>query len=156
MGSIIRPPAGAAVLVVDDDPDAREILTRTLESAGYRVVQATSGEEGLRALAHERVDVIVLDVMMPGMDGLTTCGELRNNEKTRHIPIILLTAKDDVTTRAAGMRLGVSDYVTKPVNLHEVLTRVGNQMHAGRIRDQLDESAQRVGRMTTNKTAPQS
>ena len=146
-------PGEHTVLVVDDDRDAQEILTRTLQSAGYRVRAVGSGAKALEVVARERVDVILLDVMMPGMDGLTTCAELRKEPRAKGIPIILLTAKDDVATRVAGMRLGVSEYVTKPVNIHEVLNRVRNQIHAGAIRRQLDDSAARVRELTDDKTA---
>jgi two-component system alkaline phosphatase synthesis response regulator PhoP len=145
-------PGGQTVLVVDDDRDAQEILTRTLESAGYRVIAVGSGVTGLEVVARERVDVILLDVMMPDMDGLAMCTELRKSPRATGIPIILLTAKDDIATRVAGMRLGVSEYVTKPVNIHEVLNRVRNQIHAGAIRRQLEDSAERVRELTNDKT----
>jgi DNA-binding response OmpR family regulator len=144
---------GATVLVIDDDADVRDILTRTLGNAGYRVLTAETGARGLAAAAAQAVDVILLDVMMPGMDGLAVCAELRTHERTRSVPVILLTAKDDVATRAAGMRLGVSEYVTKPVNLHELLSRVRSQLHARQIRAQLDASAERLGALTGEKTA---
>ncbi len=146
-------PGEHTVLVVDDNRDAREILTRTLQSAGYHVLAVASGPKGLEVVARERVDVILLDVMMPGMDGLAMCTELRQSPRAKSIPIILLTAKDDIATRVAGMRLGVSEYVTKPVNIHEVLNRVRNQIHAGSIRRQLDDSAERVRELTDDKTA---
>ncbi len=143
----------ATVLVIDDDADMRDILTRTLGSAGYRVLTAATGILGLEAAAAHAVDVILLDVMMPGMDGLAVCAELHKHERTRSVPVILLTAKDDVATRAAGMRLGVSEYVTKPVNIHEVLSRVRSQLHVRQIRAQLDESAERLGALTVDKAA---
>ena len=139
------------MLIVDDDLDAQEILTRTLETAGYGVLTAENGERCLEVLEAQAVDVILLDVMMPGMDGLAVCEELKKSERTRSIPVILLTAKDDIATRAAGMRLGVSEYLAKPVNLHEVLIRVQNQIHARNIRKQLEESAERVGELTEDK-----
>jgi DNA-binding response OmpR family regulator len=144
---------GGTVLVIDDDADMRDILMRTLGNAGYRVLTAETGALGLATAAAQAVDVILLDVMMPGMDGLAVCAELRTHERTRSVPVILLTAKDDVATRAAGMRLGVSEYVTKPVNLHELLSRVRSQLHARQIRAQLDASAERLGALTGEKTA---
>jgi DNA-binding response OmpR family regulator len=144
---------GGTVLVIDDDADMRDILMRTLRNAGYRVLTAETGALGLATAAAQAVDVILLDVMMPGMDGLAVCAELRTHERTRSVPVILLTAKDDVATRAAGMRLGVSEYVTKPVNLHELLSRVRSQLHARQIRAQLDASAERLGALTGEKTA---
>lgn len=148
------PPPGSTVLVIDDDADTREILTRALERAGYVVVTAIDGPSGLALAETRAIDVILLDVMMPGMDGLTVCATLRGHERTRPIPVILLTAKDDVATRATGMRLGVSEYIPKPVSLHEVLTRVRSQLHARQIRAQLDASAERLGTLTGDKSAP--
>ncbi len=148
------PPPGSTVLVIDDDADTREILTRTLERAGYVVVTAVDGPSGLALAGTRPVDVILLDVMMPGMDGFAVCAELRGDERTRPIPVILLTAKDDIATRAAGMRLGVSEYIPKPVSLHEVLARVRSQLHARQIRAQLDAAAERLGTLTGDKSAP--
>lgn len=145
--------AGTTVLIVDDDADTRDILIRALGSAGYRVLEAEDGASCLATVRTETVDVILLDVMMPGIDGLAVCKELQTIDRARHVPVILLTAKDDVETRAAGMRLGVSEYVTKPVNIQEVLTRVRNQSHVRTIQQQLDESTERLGELTGDKAA---
>jgi DNA-binding response OmpR family regulator len=127
------------VLVVDDDKHAIEILTRLLEKEGFVVVRAQSGREALDAVAREPVDVILLDVMMPEMDGFQVCNELRLSEKTRDIPVILLTAKDDMETRVVGMRLGVSEFLTKPINKRELFARVRAQLHQRGIEYGIDD-----------------
>ena len=126
------------ILAVDDDPDALFILDRLLCRQGYRVRTANGGRAALAALEEDLVDVIVLDVMMPDLDGLQVCGALRQNERTRGIPIILLTASADTETRLAAMALGVSEFVTKPLNSRDLLARIRAQLHQRRLADDLD------------------
>lgn len=148
-------PASGTVLVVDDDGDALDILKRNLEHAGYRAVMAGSGQACLDVVAAQTaaVDVILLDVMMPGMDGLQVCEELKKMESAAGIPVILVTAKDDLATRAAGMRLGVSEFVTKPLNMHELQIRLRNQLHARRIRAQLEDANRKIDTLTKDEPA---
>jgi DNA-binding response OmpR family regulator len=146
---------GTTVLVVDDNPDVREILSRNLERVGYRVIAASGGQECLDIVRSQPVDVILLDVMMPGMDGLTACEELKKIDRGATIPVILVTAKDDVDTRAAGMRLGVSEYITKPVNMNELHTRLQSQLHAREIRRKLDDASRKLGTLTSDEVAEQ-
>jgi DNA-binding response OmpR family regulator len=117
------------VLVVDDDRNAVDILNRLLTKEGFVVQCAHGGREALAQVAAHPIDVILLDVMMPDMDGFQVCEALRQNESTRGIPIILLTAKDDMETRVVGMRLGVSEFLTKPINKTELFARLRAQMH---------------------------
>jgi len=126
------------ILAVDDDPDALFILDRLLCRQGYRVKTATGGRAALAALEQDLVDVIVLDVMMPDLDGLQVCSALRQNERTRTIPIILLTASAHTETRIAAMALGVSEFVTKPLNSRDLLARIRAQVHQRRLADNLD------------------
>ena len=132
------------ILIVDDDPHAVEILTRMLGREGYSCVSAASGPAALDMLQEQPVDVILLDVMMPGMDGLQVCERLRKDENMREIPVILLTAKDDMDTRAQGMALGVSEYLTKPINKRELFTRIDAQLHAREIDRKLSETVAAV------------
>ena len=132
------------ILIVDDDPHAVEILTRMLGREGYSCVSAASGPAALEMLQEQPVDVILLDVMMPGMDGLQVCERLRKDENMREIPVILLTAKDDMDTRAQGMALGVSEYLTKPINKRELFTRIDAQLHAREIDRKLSETVAAV------------
>jgi DNA-binding response OmpR family regulator len=116
------------VLVVDDDPAAVDIICRLLALEQIQTRRATGGTEALQAAQSEPIDLILLDVMMPGMDGIEVCRKLLADEHTRTIPIILLTGRDDHQTRAAGMTLGVSEFLTKPVNKRELYVRVHAQL----------------------------
>jgi len=131
-----------SVLVVDDDPDAVEILCRLLETQKLRTLSAQSGRECLEIARAQSVDVILLDVTMPGMDGLTVCSELARDDRTRAIPVILVTARDDHATRVAGMKLGVSEFITKPVNKTELFTRVRGQLEGRVLARQMDQAIQ--------------
>lgn len=120
-------PPPATVLVVDDNEDTVAILTRLLARNGLKAVGAHSGRECLKIVRSRAVDVVLLDVMMPEMDGLEVCKELRQIAPS--LPVILLTAKDDIATRAAGMALGVSEFVAKPVNnSKDLLARIQTQI----------------------------
>jgi DNA-binding response OmpR family regulator len=145
METTTKPPPGGTVLVVDDDADALCILVRALEAVGYTALTAKGGRECLEIVQSRTVDVILLDVKMPEMDGFEVCRALQKINRASGIPIILVTGKDDVDTRVAGMHLGVSEFLTKPVNLQELVSRVQNQLHAVEIRRQLDQSSQRIG-----------
>ena len=129
------------ILIVDDDPHAIEILTRMLGREGYDCVSAASGAAALDLVRGKAIDVILLDVMMPEMDGLQVCEHLRGDETLRQIPVILLTAKDDMETRSRGMALGVSEYLTKPINKRELFTRIAAQLHSRELNRRLSETA---------------
>jgi DNA-binding response OmpR family regulator len=128
----------ATVLVVDDNKDTVDILTRLLLRRGMTVLRAYTGSECLETVRSHPVDVILLDVMMPGMDGLEVCGELKRLSPA--LPIILVTAKDDMTTRAAGMALGVSEFVVKPVNHADLLARIQTQLSVRRLEQEADRA----------------
>ncbi len=136
--------AKGRILIVDDDPHAVEILTRMLEREGYECVSASGGPPALQIVRQQPVDVILLDVMMPEMDGLQVCERLREDNDLRQIPVILLTAKDDMETRSRGMALGVSEYLTKPVNRRELFLRIGAQLHSRELNRKLAETAAAV------------
>ena len=111
------------VLVVDDDRGIRELVGAYLEKQGLRVTLAANGREMRNALMHATPDLILLDIMMPGEDGLTLCRELRAG-KHRAVPIVMLTARDDETDRVVGLELGADDYVPKPFAVRELLARI--------------------------------
>jgi len=137
--------AKGRILIVDDDPHAVEILTRMLGREGYDCLSAASGAAALQLVRAQAVDVILLDVMMPEMDGLQVCERLRQDSELRQIPVILLTAKDDMKTRSRGMALGVSEYLTKPVNKRELFLRIDAQLHSRELNRKLAETAAAVG-----------
>jgi two-component system response regulator MprA len=114
--------AGPRVLVVDDDPQLRDALTRALELDGYSVSTASNGAKALDALSDARPDVMVLDVMMPYVGGLDVCRTLR--ERKDKLPILVLTARDEVGDRVAGLDAGADDYLTKPFALEELRARL--------------------------------
>jgi two-component system cell cycle response regulator len=118
----------ARVMVVDDDPDTVIILSRHLEREGFLPIAASSGAECLRLANQGPIDVILLDLMMPEMDGFEVCRELKRNPGTAEIPIIMVTARDDLEARAEGMRLGVSDFLAKPVFRRQLVNRIRAQL----------------------------
>src|SRR5712692_10103819 len=129
MEEAIRAPQ---IMVVDDDQDTVAILTRHLQREGFVPIEANSGAQCLKLVQENEVDVILLDLMMPDMDGFQVVRELRNSPLTAEIPVIMITARDDLDARAEGMRLGVSDFLAKPVFRRQL---------ANRIRAQLDMAA---------------
>src|SRR5438445_5579670 len=115
--------AGRTVLVVDDDPVIVKLLQVNFEMEGYQVLTAADGQEGLERAQHDRPDVIILDVMMPKLDGLEVAKALKLDAKTQDIPVILLSAKAQVSDIQAGQELA-DDYITKPFDPLELLDRV--------------------------------
>lgn len=114
----------ANVLVIDDEKDLVELIRYNLEKEGYRVVGAADGESGLALAAVEKPDLIVIDLMLPGIDGLEVCRLLRKGSETYRIPIIMLTAKTSESDRVVGLEIGADDYVTKPFSPRELGARI--------------------------------
>jgi putative two-component system response regulator len=114
------------ILLVDDEPRNLKLLEAFLGAFPYKILKATNGEEALSLVEKEEVDLILLDVMMPGMDGFEVCRRLKSREKTRLIPIVLITALDDLESRVTGMESGADDFISKPINRMEILARVKN------------------------------
>jgi DNA-binding response OmpR family regulator len=115
-------------MVVDDDQDTVTILSRHLQREGFVPIEANSGAECLKLVLENEVDVILLDLMMPAMDGFEVVRALRDNPETADIPVIMITARDDLDARAEGMRLGVSDFLAKPVFRRQLASRVRAQL----------------------------
>jgi len=109
------------ILLVDDDEAVRQVLSFPLERDGYAVVQASDGDEALRRFAEEPIDLVVLDLMLPRVDGLEVCRQLRAHSS---VPIIMLTARDDELDKVLGLELGADDYITKPFSIREFRSRV--------------------------------
>src|SRR4051794_9820606 len=114
-------PDSSTILLVDDEESVQKLLTYPLEREGFRVVQARDGEEALARFAAEHVDLVVLDLMLPKLDGLEVCKRLR---ATSTVPIIMLTARDDELDKVVGLELGADDYITKPFSIREFRSRV--------------------------------
>ncbi len=130
--------------MVDDDEDSRRLLAHLLERKGYSVVLADGGPAAISTLEKTEVDVVVLDVMMPVMDGFAVCRELKKSPTTASVPVILLTARDDMETRATGMKLGVSDFLAKPVNKEELYARIRTQLEGRQRGRELEKAQKRV------------
>jgi DNA-binding response OmpR family regulator len=111
----------ATILLVDDEGAVQTLLTYPLERDGYRVIQARDGDEALRRFDEHAVDLVVLDIMLPKVDGLEVCKRLR---AVSHVPIIMLTARDDEVDKVLGLELGADDYITKPFSIREFRSRV--------------------------------
>ncbi|HVD48975.1 MAG TPA: response regulator transcription factor [Gaiellaceae bacterium] len=114
-------PDSSTILLVDDEDAVQKLLAYPLERDGFRVVQARDGEEALERFAQERVDLVVLDLMLPKLDGLEVCKRLRAESS---VPIIMLTARDDELDKVLGLELGADDYITKPFSIREFRSRV--------------------------------
>jgi DNA-binding response OmpR family regulator len=127
MDDLIRPPH---IMVVDDDQDTVAILARHLQREGFVPIQANSGAECLKLVRENEVDVILLDLMMPEMDGFQVVQALKAEPDTAEIPVIMITARDDMDARAEGMRLGVSDFLAKPVFRRQLANRIRAQLDA--------------------------
>jgi DNA-binding response OmpR family regulator len=112
------------VLVVDDEENIIEFIRLGLRYEGFQVESASDGEQGITAAQRINPDLIILDIMLPGIDGLEVCRRLRANPITRDIPVLMLTAKDEVRDRITGLRTGADDYLTKPFDFDELLERI--------------------------------
>ena len=130
---------GAHLLVVDDVPENLDLARRTLERAGCEVLVATTGERGLEMARRLVPELILLDVLLPGMDGFEVCRRLLQDEKTRHIPVIFLTALDETEHLSAGFAAGGVDYITKPFRKEEVLLRTRSHLERTRLQRELVE-----------------
>ncbi len=112
------------ILIVDDEPDIIELVSYNLEKEGFRVSAALDGEEALDTIRAGSVDLVILDRMLPGLQGTELCRILRNDQKTRDIPILMLTAKVEEADKVHGLEIGADDYVTKPFSPRELVARV--------------------------------
>ena len=117
------------ILIVDDDEDILHVTSDFLEARGYKVYQAGSGKEALKITRKLKPSLILLDVMMPKMDGFWLCRVMKSDPKLQHIPIIFLTAKDDAQSRMEGQKCGGDDYLTKPFDLDALDMRIKAQLN---------------------------
>ena len=141
------------VLVVEDDEGIREMLRYNLSSAGFAVQEASDGASGLRTARTSSPDLILLDLMLPGMSGLDFCRALR---KTSRVPIIMLTARDSEVDKIVGLELGADDYITKPFSVREVLARVNSVLrraHPEPVEQRRTPEVETVGSFTIDRAA---
>jgi DNA-binding response OmpR family regulator len=158
-------PDSSTILLVDDEDSVQKLLTYPLERDGFRVVSARDGEEALTRFAEETVDLVVLDIMLPKLDGLEVCKRLRAESS---VPIIMLTARDDEFDTVLGLELGADDYITKPFSIREFRSRVrallrragasrrdvpqAEPLHSGALELDLDRREARVDGRTLELT----
>ncbi len=127
------------ILIVDDTPANLGALVETLGAAGYRLMEAEDGEEALAQTAETRPDLILLDVMMPGLDGFETCRRLKAQPETRDIPVLFMTALTETADKVKAFAVGAVDYITKPIQHEEALARVSTHLTLRHLRRQLEE-----------------
>lgn len=128
----------AVILVVDDEEPIQELLKFNLEKEGYTVLVAYDGPSALKIVEEKIPDLVILDVMLPGMDGMEVCNQLRQSSKFRDIPVIMLTAKAEEIDKVLGLELGADDYLTKPFSPRELLARIRARLR--RIKPQSTEN----------------
>ena len=143
-------PASGFVLVVDDEEQNRTLLRDPLEARGYEVAEAENGMVALEKIAARPPDVILLDVMMPQMDGFEVCRRLKTDSKTAHIPILMVTALSERKERLMGIAVGANDFLNKPVDIQDVILRVGNAVYAKRLYDQLQDEREKSEQLLLN------
>ena len=134
-------PDSSTILLVDDEDSIQKLLAYPLEREGYRVLQARDGVEALERFASERVDLVVLDIMLPKLDGLEVCKRLRAESE---VPIIMLTARDDELDKVLGLELGADDYITKPFSIREFRSRVRALLRRAAVSRQVDEDGELI------------
>ena len=136
--------AAPSILVVDDQPINVQLLKRKLEREGIRITAAYNGLEALDFVKKEKPDLILLDVMMPDMDGIEVCQRLQANDETRGIPVIFITARTAKESKLEGLNVGAVDYITKPIDLDETLARVQTQLRFVQINRQVVDLTRRL------------
>ena len=127
------------VLIIEDEKDIVKMLDYNLRKEGFRIFSANNGEDGLDMARRENPDLILLDLMLPEMDGLDVCKAVKNDAKTTHIPIIILTAKAQESDKVVGLELGADDYVTKPFSPRELIARIKAVLRRLKEKDKLPE-----------------
>jgi two-component system phosphate regulon response regulator PhoB len=145
------------ILIVEDEPDILEVLGYNLRQAGFEVHTAAEGEEGLRLAEEKTPDLIVLDLMLPGMDGLELCRLLKQRDPLRRVPVLMLTAKAEEVDRIVGLELGADDYVTKPFSPRELVLRIKAILRraAGKTEEEEEEGRIEIGPLAIDITAHQ-
>ncbi|MGE5301621.1 MAG: response regulator [Acidobacteriota bacterium] len=138
------------ILVVDDEPDIVELVAYNLKKEGFIVSSSYDGEEALAKIREEKFDFIILDLMLPGMPGMEICRVLRNDPKTRNLPVIMLTAKGEEVDKILGLEVGADDYITKPFSPRELLARIRAVMRRTSGKKE-DAKVIRIGDLTINK-----
>jgi DNA-binding response OmpR family regulator len=141
------------ILIIDDDHDNLDIVSAYLEECGFSILVAEDGESGLKSAEYARPDLILLDIMMPGIDGYETCRRLKEMESTRDIPVIFMTALADTEHKVRGFEVGAVDYVTRPVQREELVARVGVHLRMRELTARLRETNESLEKRVEERTA---
>lgn len=143
------------ILVVDDEEHIRELLRYNLENSGYVIGEAESGEEALQKISEEQFQLVLLDIMLPGIDGLEVLRKIRQDNDQRSLPVILLTAKGEEIDKVVGLELGADDYIAKPFGIYELQARIKTvfrRLEAYEVKEQPVEEIIRINDLIINKS----
>ena len=135
----------ATVLIIEDEEDLRELVRYNLEREGVTVVEAESGEEGLKTVEKRQPDLILLDLMLPGKDGMQVCRELKQDKETRGIPVVMMTARGEESDIVSGLELGAEDYIVKPFSPKILMARVKAVLRRNTTPEPAEEATLRIG-----------
>ncbi|MAJ15767.1 MAG: DNA-binding response regulator [Opitutia bacterium TMED67] len=141
------------ILIVEDEPDAVELLELHLKNAGYNVTVAEDGEEALRKVHKSIPDMVILDLMIPEINGLEVCKVIRKDPATESIPVVMCTAKASEIDKVLGLELGADDYITKPFSPRELVLRVKNLLKRNNKTQQPEKNKIRIGNITVDKSS---
>ena len=145
-----QPCSKGHVLVVDDEEPNRLLLRDPLEALGYSITEAVNGPDALRSMTKTMPDLVLLDVMMPGMDGFQVCRRLKKDPRTAHIPVLMVTALSERKERLMGIEAGANDFLNKPVDIQDLTLRVANGVYAKNLFDQLQVERDKSDRLLLN------
>ena len=143
--------AGKKILVVEDEQDIVDLITYNLEREGFQIVSAMSGEEGLNKARNDRPDLVILDIMLPEMNGLDVCQALRSDAATRTIPIIMLTARNEEIDIVTGLEVGADDYITKPFSPRVLIARIRAVLRHHKEQGESSSSLLQWGELTIDR-----
>lgn len=143
-------PDKAMIAIVEDEPNIRGLLSFNLQSAGYTTAEFENGESALAGILASPPQLVLLDLMMPGVDGIEVCRRLRANETTRNTPIIMLTARGEEFDRVLGLEIGADDYITKPFSTREVIARIKAVLRRAVQQDNKPDSILQIGSLTVD------
>ena len=145
------------ILAVDDEENIRELLKNNLEKEDYQVILASRGDQVFDILDKEDIDLIILDLMLPGIDGLSLCKEIKSDDKFNRLPIIILTARTEEIDRVVGLEMGADDYVSKPFSMRELIARVKAVLRRTREFQGTSQEAEIIssGKLSINLTSHQ-
>lgn len=141
------------ILLVDDNPTNLKVLSEAMANSGWTILVATNGDRAIKQAEYANPDLILLDIMMPEIDGFETCSRLKENPQTQDIPVIFMTALNDTGNKVKGLNIGAVDYITKPFQQQEVLARVGVHLRLSSLTKKLSEQNELLEQRVEERTA---